>query len=98
MTRAEPIGILRIFPLVTPAIFAMACAASNAAAPLSAPVTTSAPAPAAKAGNSMQGPMQEPMEGAPPKEAQPLPWADFSAATFARAKAEHRFIVMDGSA
>ena len=28
----------------------------------------------------------------------PLPWADFSPATFARAKAEHKFIVMDGAA
>ncbi len=28
----------------------------------------------------------------------PLAWADFSPATFARAKAEHKFIVMDGSA
>src|SRR5437588_2531896 len=37
----------------------------------------------------------DPMQGAP-KE--PLPWADFTPATFARAKAERRFIVMDGSA
>jgi len=35
------------------------------------------------------------MQGAP-REA--LPWADFNAATFAKAKAERRFIVMDGSA
>src|SRR5689334_4399284 len=41
------------------------------------------------------GEAADPMQGAP-KE--PLPWADFSAATFARAKAERRFIVMDGSA
>lgn len=34
-------------------------------------------------------------EGAPGEE---LPWATFSAETFARAKAERRYIVMDGSA
>jgi uncharacterized protein YyaL (SSP411 family) len=44
---------------------------------------------------SHAGAEADPMQGAP-KE--PLPWADFSAATFAKAKAERRFIVMDGSA
>jgi hypothetical protein len=34
-------------------------------------------------------------EGAPRA---PLAWADFTPATFARAKAEHKFIVLDGSA
>jgi uncharacterized protein YyaL (SSP411 family) len=34
-------------------------------------------------------------EGAP---REPLAWADFSAATFARAKAERRFLILDGSA
>jgi uncharacterized protein len=36
-----------------------------------------------------------PPEGAP---GAPLGWAEFSPATFARAKAEHRFVVLDGSA
>jgi hypothetical protein len=35
------------------------------------------------------------VEGAPRG---PIAWADFTPATFARAKAEHRFIVLDGSA
>jgi hypothetical protein len=37
----------------------------------------------------------DPMQGAPKEE---LTWATFSPETFARAKAEHKFVVMDGSA
>jgi uncharacterized protein YyaL (SSP411 family) len=66
---------------------------------LSLTATLAACAPAAPARNAgttkVSAATVDPQQGAP-KE--PLPWADFSPATFARAKAERRFVVMDGSA
>ena len=55
----------------------------------------SAIGPARAATTGATGAAIDPMQGAP-KE--PLAWADFSAATFARAKAERRFVVLDGAA
>jgi uncharacterized protein YyaL (SSP411 family) len=74
-----------------PMLFALGCAA-----PIPRGATSAqAPTPSgARVGASPEAAV-DPMQGAP-KE--PLPWADFSPATFAKAKAERRFIVMDGSA
>jgi uncharacterized protein YyaL (SSP411 family) len=55
----------------------------------------SASTPARSAATAATGAAIDPMQGAP-KE--PLAWADFSAATFARARAERRFVVLDGAA
>lgn len=55
-----------------------------------------APGAAAPAGASAPSVQEEESPPAAPREA--LAWARLDAATFARAKAEHRFVVIDGSA
>lgn len=62
--------------------------AARAAKTGAAGTTASATATASATGGEMA-------EGAPREE---LPWATFSPETFARAKAEHKYIVLDGSA
>src|SRR5258706_5919290 len=83
-----------VFSAFATIFLTVGCAAArpaSMASPAGAPARTSAGA--VRAGGA-EGAV-DPMQGAP-KE--PLPWAEFNAATFARAKAERRFIVMDGSA
>jgi uncharacterized protein YyaL (SSP411 family) len=69
-------------------LFAIGCAGAPAA------LGPKAPANAAHA-QKATAPSGEMVEGAPREE---LPWATFSPETFARAKAEHKYIVLDGSA
>jgi hypothetical protein len=77
--------IARLAPrIVLPLFFFSSAACNEAAAPLPA---RAPPAAAIVAGGLAEGAPREPLE-----------WAEFSPATFARAKAERRFIVMDGSA
>jgi len=77
-----------ILPLLLRASLACAVAVTIGAC---AHETGPAPASAASTGSA---PSALP-EGAPRA---PLAWADFSPATFAKAKAERKFIVLDGSA
>lgn len=72
--------------------------AALAALPASCTPATLAPRAAAAAASGAVAPSGDTEEGpsAAPKEA--LAWASLDAATFARAKAEQRFVVIDGSA
>jgi uncharacterized protein len=72
-------------------LISVSAAGAGCARPTATAVAASgAPAPAAHGQDEEEGP------AAAPREA--LAWATLDAATFARAKAEHRFVVIDGSA
>ena len=72
-------------------VAAAACAPGAARAPKGPVATVAAPTGApAPSGDEEEGPPAAPREA--------LAWANLDAATFARAKAEHRFVVIDGSA
>ena len=79
----------RTFSICAPLLVLFGCASTQ-------PGTSASPAKQATS-STTSSPSMADLEhaGAP---GAPLAWADFSPATFARAKAEHKFIVMDGSA
>ncbi len=78
----------RVLGSVLVAALAVGCAAqSGGSRPTTATATSDGPANATTAGQMV--------EGAPREE---LPWATLSPETFARAKAERKYIVLDGSA
>ncbi len=80
---------LRLVPSLAPLLLALGCApAAKGPAPATPKPAAAAPASAPAAG-------EEEAEGAPREE---LSWATFSLETFARAKRERKYIVMDGSA
>jgi uncharacterized protein YyaL (SSP411 family) len=81
-------------------VFVAGMAAGCASRPGGHGTTPAAAQPRAAGGASgsakaTSGETGEMTEGAPREE---LPWATFSPETFARAKAEHKYIVLDGSA
>ena len=82
MERAEPKRSSTRSPIVRPLLSLLLAATAVACAP--------GVLPPPKAASS------EPTYDATPKA--PLAWADFDAKTFARAKAERKFVILDGSA
>jgi len=82
----ESRGVRRLSPLVL-VLMALALAACGTAAP-------GVPARGALPESPVEA-VQNDTRGAPGAS---LPWAPFDAATFAKARAEHRFVVLDGAA
>jgi uncharacterized protein YyaL (SSP411 family) len=80
-------GVFAVCPLV---LGSFGCATTAAVAPARPAPSVSPPASVSKADA-----VQNDTRGAP---GAPLPWAAFDAATFAKARAEHKFVVLDGAA
>ena len=87
--------LIALFPVLLAATSTFGCAAANAARSPGGPGGAATAGATTSSGAIAAADAVDPMQGAPKD---PLPWADFSPATFAKAKAEGRFVVMDGSA